>query len=199
MKISEDDYRSTYLDPKVLEPLGYPYRDINYVRRGSSAGYKTYNRSYYPDYLFLVEGTPALVIEAKASERDFDYGFQEGLHHAKNYNPDRIIPFLLVAAGERVELFEARVAGLAIEFKKLEKIVSWGNFVHTFGRYIPINRRPRRPSIPPRRPYLQIYLKISSKPSKARGGPNSGTRMPSLFSTIYSSRTFTGIKNVSPR
>jgi|GEM_PF-6377264 len=125
MKISEDDYRSTYLDPKVLEPLGYPYRDINFVRRGSSAGYKTYNRSYYPDYLFLVEGNPALVIEAKASERDFDYGFQEGLHHAKNYNPDRIIPFLLVAAGERVELFEAYAAGLAIEFKKLEKIVTW--------------------------------------------------------------------------
>jgi len=125
MKISEDDYRSTYLDPKVLEPLGYPYRDISYVRRGSSAGYKTYNRSYYPDYLFLVERTPALVIEAKASERDFDYGFQEGLHHAKNYNPDRIIPFLLVAAGERVEMFEARVAGLAVKFTKLDEILGW--------------------------------------------------------------------------
>ncbi len=125
MRFSEADYRSTYLEPKVLEPLGFPYRDIAFVRRESSASYVSYKSKYFLDYLFLVDDKPALVIEAKAEAKSFDSGFDAGLHHARNYDPARTIPFLLVAAGEQVEMFEAHAAGLTIEFRKLEKPLAW--------------------------------------------------------------------------
>jgi len=129
--VSEAGYKISYLNPKVLKPLGYPYEDYNYVRCESDASYKIYAGTFRLDYLFLIDGAPGLVIEAKASEKDFNKGFDEGKQHAKNYNEDkkefagRVIPFLMVAAGERVEMFGAYAAGLAIEFKKLEKIVTW--------------------------------------------------------------------------
>ncbi len=112
--------------------MGYPYDDLEFARYESDAAHKTYSGTWFRlDYLFLVDGAPGLVIEAKASASDFERGFGEGKQHAINYTQDkkefqgRVTPYLIVAAGERVEMFEAYAAGLTIDFKRLERLLSW--------------------------------------------------------------------------
>lgn len=67
-KQSEDDYKACSLEPR-LEKLGYPIRDINFVKRGSSNRFKTYAGSHDPDYIFCIEKRPILDIEAKPIEK----------------------------------------------------------------------------------------------------------------------------------
>jgi len=133
MPQSESSYRSTYLEPKVLKPLSYPYDDYEYVKRESDARYTIYAGTFELDYLFLIDENPALVIEAKSSERDFDNGLGEGKQHAIHYNDNkpgfegRVVPFLLVAADKRVTMYEARVSAFGISYEPLASVLSWQN------------------------------------------------------------------------
>jgi SAM-dependent methyltransferase len=128
-RLSEDDYKAVILDPLLRDRYGYPVEDLNRVHRNRT--YLIYGGSYRPDYVFFVSGEPALIVEAKASERDFDFGREEATFHAKNYRVknyrDTIVPFIMVAAGERIEMFHAKPAatGIGVEFVGLPTILSW--------------------------------------------------------------------------
>ena len=127
-KLSESDYRSCILEPK-LEKLGYPHRDLNHCRRGAS--FKDYGGTYHLDYLFYFNDEPILDIEAKPKEKQFDKAHEQATYYARNFDPVRVIPYIICAAGERIEMFKAVPSknGVGVEFKRLEKLLSWKELI----------------------------------------------------------------------
>ena len=122
-RISEDDYRSCILDP-FLEKLGYPYRDIKFVRR--NVRFKVYDKERLADYIFYLENRPVLNIEAKASETKFDEVYSQATFYSKNFSKDAI-PYIICAAGNKIKMFKAVASktGLGIEFEELKEVLSW--------------------------------------------------------------------------
>lgn len=133
-KQSEDDYKACKLEP-LLEQLGYPIRDINFVKRGSSNRFKTYAGSHDPDYIFYIEKKPILDIEAKPTEKRFEQGYNQATFYAINH-PCGTIPFIVCAAGDKIEMFKAFPSedGLNIKFQKLERILTWKELQQTVAK-----------------------------------------------------------------
>lgn len=128
-KISEDDYRSCVLDIK-LESLGYPVKDIKFVRRGASNRFKVYGGDYQPDYIFYFENRPILDVEAKPSESQFDNVYDQATFYARNFrikDQPFTIPYIICASGDKIKMYKAVASktGLGVEFEELKEILSW--------------------------------------------------------------------------
>lgn len=123
-KLSEADYRSCILEPE-LEKLGYPHRDINICRRGK--GFKDYSGIYRLDYLFSIEHRPILDIEAKPTEKQFDTVYNQATYYARNFEPTKVIPYIICAAGSAIKMYKAisSRSGVGVEFQELEELLTW--------------------------------------------------------------------------
>ena len=123
-KLSEADYRSCRLEPK-LEKLGYPHRDLNICRR--HARFKDYSGSYSLDYLFFIENKPILNIEAKPYESQFNTVYGQATYYARNFEPTKTIPYIICAAGLKIEMYKAMPSrnGIGVEFEKLGRLLNW--------------------------------------------------------------------------
>ncbi len=135
-RFSEDDYKATVLEPK-LERLNYPHRDINFCTRGSSNRFRTWSGDHDPDYIFWFQGKPILDVEAKPRESQFDReAFPQATFHARNFvSPGttevQTIPYILCAAGERMEMFRAvpTETSIDIHFERLPRLLSWQELI----------------------------------------------------------------------
>lgn len=123
-KISEADYRSCILEP-MLEKLGYPHRDISICRR--SKGFKDYSGKYWLDYLFSIEGRSVLDIEAKPREKQFDAVYNQATYYARNFEPTKVIPYIICAAGSVIKMYKAisSRSGVGVEFQELDRLLTW--------------------------------------------------------------------------
>lgn len=134
-QLSEDDYRATVLDPK-LETWGYPYRDLNSCTRGSHNRFRLYDQDREPDYIFWGGTTPILNVEAKSRDAQFPQCLDQAVMHAKNFRNfqenDRevTIPFILVAAGNKIRMYQAMVVGgIHLQFEELDHILTWDQLI----------------------------------------------------------------------
>lgn len=175
MAFSHTTYRIAFLNREILKPLGYPYDDINYVKRESDIIYKGYgNRTYEPDDIYFVDGIPSLVIELKPKITDFDEALQTAEAHAKNFREDGVvIPYIMAAAGERVVMYKAKPSqtGLGVLFEELPDIINWDELVENVrGIYEPPDTDTARESAVGLETFKNIFLDIMSE-LKSSGRP----------------------------
>jgi len=133
--MNEADYRSFVLNPLLREKLGYPWRPdvIKHERI-----FKAYGRSYKTDTLIEVNGYPSMIVEAKPQESQFDSGLEQAKFYAKNYQEGRVVPYIMVAAGDRFVVYRAvpGIDGLGVEFKQLDSLISWSELQNLIKGFI---------------------------------------------------------------
>ena len=79
------------------------------------------------DYLVHVGEIPMVTIEGEPRADQFDEGYKQAKNYSTNFRPrqkgcvirEMTVPFLIVAAGERVEMLRAVARGLNIEFERV--------------------------------------------------------------------------------
>jgi hypothetical protein len=107
------------------------------------------------DYLIHVGDLPMVTIEGEPKASQFRIGFKQAKNYSTNFKPrqrncpmqEMTVPFLLVGAGNRAEMYRAAASGLNIEYELVEKdgqpaFLEWAELMEEAAR-IPVLGRAR--------------------------------------------------------
>jgi hypothetical protein len=119
---NETEY-SRYVLEKLLDRLGIPDEPsvrLQQFRVDNPFG----DGDLRLDFLIVVDGSvPMVVIEAKRQEGDYDKAREEAINYARNFTPREkgvrkmTPPFVLAAAGRRVEMLGAAAKGIEVVYE----------------------------------------------------------------------------------
>lgn len=132
---NEDEYKSFALEPFLRDTLHIPWRsEVIEINRP----FECYGGNYKIDYVIKVKDFPLLAIEAEDKEEEFDDGYEEVTFKAKNYREGLTTPLIMVAAGRKVELYEAKPSptGIGIIFERMDKLLDWQELQEYARRFI---------------------------------------------------------------
>ena len=145
---NEHDYYHQVIYP-LLDELGFPQSHDDQVARWPQFQIRnpTGDGWLKLDYLSAVGSLPMLIIEGKERATLFRDGLRQASTYARNFEPKSesgirkmTVPFLLVAAGERAEMFRAVARGIDIMYEPLRhegqpSFLEWAELLREAERY----------------------------------------------------------------
>ena len=145
---NEFDYYHQVIYP-LLDELGFPKSHDDRVARWPQFQIRnpTGDGWLKLDYLSAVGSLPMLIIEGKERATLFRDGLRQASTYARNFEPKpesgirkMTVPFLLVAAGERAEMFRAVARGIDVMYEPLRHegqpaFLEWAELLREAERY----------------------------------------------------------------
>lgn len=144
---NEHDYYHRVIYP-LLDELGFPTHEDDTarwpqfpIRNPTGDGWLKL------DYLSAVGSLPMLIIEGKERATLFRDGLRQASTYARNFEPKpdspvrkMTVPFLLVAAGERAEMFRAVARGIEVVYEPIRQagqpaFLEWAELLREAERY----------------------------------------------------------------